>query len=344
METKDFGGSTRKKETSEDPVSRTNEMRLNHRFPEDRQKLLKEQFMDLNNKPNTGMGKKIKGTFSAISIHKKDTDLPNSNLAGESRDSSKNRFKELKKDPLSFKNPRNKNRFGNLNNSKFQLKLQAKYQNNNAMTHTPNPKLAYNQSLHSKRRAKTPNPKATLNASTEPFIKTPLINKKFCLVLDLDETLIHFKNDTENAKFLIRPHTYDFLKNLEPFFELIIFTAAKKEYADWILDKIDAKGLIGYRFYRTHCVMSRVCHLKDISRLNRDLRQMLIVDNVQENFSLQKENGIHIKGWYGDTKDTILINLEKLLLEMVEEETTDVRTFLRDKFSAGSYLGLSLFS
>jgi import inner membrane translocase subunit TIM50 len=90
--------------------------------------------------------------------------------------------------------------------------------------------------------------------------------------------------------------------------------------------------------------MSRVCHLKDISRLNRDLNKTLIVDNFQENFSLQKENGIHIRGWYGDTSDTVLETLEALLLEMANSQTENVKKFISDKFKENIYNGLSLFS
>lgn len=126
-----------------------------------------------------------------------------------------------------------------------QVKLHQKYTQNNAMTHTPNPKVgAYNPTAHS-RKSQTPEPKVASNLinnlNRELLIKTKLTKRKYCLVLDLDETLIHFKNDNGRAKFLIRPYTYNFLRNLEPHYELIIFTAAQKEYADWILDKIDNK-------------------------------------------------------------------------------------------------------
>ena len=91
---------------------------------------------------------------------------------------------------------------------------------------------------------------------------TDLPSKRYTLVLDLDETLVHFKNENGKAKFLIRPYVYNLLKNLSTFYELIIFTAAQKEYADWILDKIDSKKSISHRLYREHCVMSRTSHLK----------------------------------------------------------------------------------
>ena len=86
--------------------------------------------------------------------------------------------------------------------------------------------------------------------------------KQYTLVLDLDETLVHFKNEAGKAKFLIRPHAYSFLRNMAAHFEIIIFTAAQKEYADWILDKIDGYGVISHRLYREHCQMNQTSHLK----------------------------------------------------------------------------------
>jgi TFIIF-interacting CTD phosphatase-like protein len=68
------------------------------------------------------------------------------------------------------------------------------------------------------------------------------------------------------------------------------------------------------------------------------------VDNFQENFSLQKENGIHIRGWYGDTSDRVLETLEALLLEMAKSDTENVKRYLSKTFKDNNYNGLSLFS
>ena len=63
----------------------------------------------------------------------------------------------------------------------------------------------------------------------------------YTLVLDLDETLIHFEAgeaDTaeEEGFYMIRPGCNKFLKELSNHFEIVIFTAAMPDYADWILD------------------------------------------------------------------------------------------------------------
>jgi RNA polymerase II subunit A small phosphatase-like protein len=70
---------------------------------------------------------------------------------------------------------------------------------------------------------------------------------KYCLVVDLDETLIHY-NEKENF-YLVRPGVNQFMKELSIHFELILFTASVKEYADWILDQIDPEKYFKTRLY-----------------------------------------------------------------------------------------------
>ena len=43
--------------------------------------------------------------------------------------------------------------------------------------------------------------------------------------------------------------------------------------------------------------------VKDISRLGRDISKIIIIDNMPQNFRLQKENGIFIKTFYGEDQD-----------------------------------------
>ena len=44
----------------------------------------------------------------------------------------------------------------------------------------------------------------------------------------------------------------EFIVEMEQYFEVVIFTAAVQEYADWILDKIDPQKKISHRLYRKH--------------------------------------------------------------------------------------------
>lgn len=83
---------------------------------------------------------------------------------------------------------------------------------------------------------------------------------------------------------------------------------------------------------------------QDISKLNRDLSKTIIVDNFPENFCLQKENGICIKSWVGDTTDDALINLEAVMMQLVRSNCDDVRPFLKQAMPNDPSKGIILVS
>ena len=64
--------------------------------------------------------------------------------------------------------------------------------------------------------------------------------RKYTLVLDLDETLVHFV--TAEKKFKLRPGCLWFIREMSRSFEVVVFTAAAKEYADFILDVIERRA------------------------------------------------------------------------------------------------------
>lgn len=65
-----------------------------------------------------------------------------------------------------------------------------------------------------------------------PALDKKEYEKTYTLVLDLDETLIHFECDDdaqdedEQGYYLIRPGAIKFLNELSKYYELVIFTAA----------------------------------------------------------------------------------------------------------------------
>ena len=57
------------------------------------------------------------------------------------------------------------------------------------------------------------------------------------------------------AGFNVRPFTRECLELVNKYFEVIVFTASHKWYADVILDYIDPeKKLIYHRLYRDQCI------------------------------------------------------------------------------------------
>ena len=166
-----------------------------------------------------------------------------------------------------------------------------------------------------------------------PFIKTPN-KKKYSLVLDLDETLINveFKDKSSNKCILhLRPGLFSFLSKVKPFYELITFTSASKEYAQPIINEIELDNkYFDYNFFREHSVISGNDFVKDISRIGRDMKKIIIIDNMEQNFRLNKKNGIKIKAFYGDQNDKILFELCKILVMIVKQGYEDLTLALQN--------------
>lgn len=55
-------------------------------------------------------------------------------------------------------------------------------------------------------------------------------------MLDLDETLVHYFEQGNQGRCLIRPGVFEFLEEMSGLFEVVIFTAAMQDYADWVID------------------------------------------------------------------------------------------------------------
>ena len=162
-----------------------------------------------------------------------------------------------------------------------------------------------------------------------PFLPKMNSKYKYTLVLDLDETIIHCP-DQQEIQPLIRPGTEKFLSELSQYYEIVIFTAAMQDYADFILDQIDKeKKWISHRLYRQHTTVLKRSYLKDIAKLGRDLTKTIIIDNASDNFQLQTDNGIFITTWIDDENDTALYDLIPVLKEIAVKKVNDVRKALR---------------
>ena len=159
-----------------------------------------------------------------------------------------------------------------------------------------------------------------------PFLPPIDPKYKFTLILDMDETLIHFFFTHINGMFFVRPYCLDFLNELNNIYEIITFTAGTKDYADNILNQLDINNnIFKYRLYRQHTSILGCNVYKDLSKIGRDLNKTIIIDNLRENFKMQPNNGIFIKTWTSDVNDTQLRDLKKILKAIVEFNVTDVK-------------------
>ena len=157
--------------------------------------------------------------------------------------------------------------------------------------------------------------------------KVPYITKKnykkYSLVLDLDETLIYFKvnhNQNNEGILKLRPGVFTFLEKVKEYYEIILFTEASEAYTELVLEAFNKKKYFDYKLFRQHTIIIGQDFVKDLQRIGRPLDKIIIIDNIAQNFRMQKANGINIKSFYGeDQKDQALIYLIPILINIAKD-------------------------
>ena len=99
---------------------------------------------------------------------------------------------------------------------------------------------------------------------------------------------------------------------MAPHFEIVMFTASLSKYAGPLFKRLDPQGtLIDFCLFREHCTVvpngkNNELFVKDLSRLGRDLKDVIIVDNSPAAYLYHPMNALPSLNWYSDMKDTEL--------------------------------------
>ena len=174
------------------------------------------------------------------------------------------------------------------------------------------------------------NPEEKNSSELTTYLLPKQSSNKKTLVLDLDETLVHsqfqpfdvpsditlkieLENELHDIHVMVRPGVSEFLKNMGKIYEIVIFTASVSKYADPLLDIIDKEKNCKFRLFREHCTPINTCYVKEIKKLGRELKNVIIVDNSPMSYALNPENGIPINTWFDDKSDRELYNISSIL-------------------------------
>lgn len=153
-----------------------------------------------------------------------------------------------------------------------------------------------------------------------------------CLILDLDETLIHssfgslrhadyivpveFECLWHDVKVIKRPGVDDFLKKMGEIYEVVVFTASVSKFADPVLDKLDIHQAVSHRLFRESCYNHNGDYVKDLSQLGRPLSGIIILDNSPVSYTFHPKNAVPVSSWFDDPHDTELIDLCPFLVDL----------------------------
>lgn len=170
--------------------------------------------------------------------------------------------------------------------------------------------------------------------------KSPEFKGKKCLILDLDETLVHssFKylrtadfvipveidDQVHNVYVIKRPGVDEFLKLVGRIYEVVVFTASVSRYGDPLLDVLDRHESIHHRLFRDSCYNYEGNYIKNLSQIGRPLSDLIILDNSPASYIFHPQHAVPISSWFSDIHDNELLDIMPLLEDLAQEKVPDV--------------------
>lgn len=170
--------------------------------------------------------------------------------------------------------------------------------------------------------------------------KSKQLQNKKCLILDLDETLVHssFKylksadfvlpvdidDQIHNVYVIKRPGVDEFLEKVGKLYEVVVFTASVSRYGDPLLDILDKNKTIHHRLFREACYNYEGNYIKNLSQIGRQLSDIIILDNSPASYIFHPQHAIPISSWFSDTHDNELLDIIPLLEDLSKSNVLDV--------------------
>ncbi|KAL1965872.1 hypothetical protein VTN77DRAFT_5005 [Rasamsonia byssochlamydoides] len=158
----------------------------------------------------------------------------------------------------------------------------------------------------------------------------PNMRQPYTLVLSLEDLLVHSEWTREHGwRVAKRPGVDYFLRYLNQYYELVLFTSVPSMMADQVLRKLDPYRIIRWPLFREATKYKDGEYVKDLSYLNRDLSKVILIDTVEAHAREQPENAIILPKWKGDPKDKTLVALIPFLEYVAGMGIEDVRPVLK---------------
>lgn len=159
----------------------------------------------------------------------------------------------------------------------------------------------------------------------------PYLQPKYTLVIEMKNILVSPEwTYATGYRFKKRPALDYFLDVVGyPNFEVVIYTSEASMTAASVVENMDPKQRVMYKLYRDCTKYMNGHHVKDLSKLNRDLKKVIYIDFDPQSFQLNPENVLRLPKWDGDMEDTALLDLAELLKTIHLSDVDDVRPTLQ---------------
>jgi Dullard-like phosphatase family protein len=157
------------------------------------------------------------------------------------------------------------------------------------------------------------------NQYVEYYTPPPEQRNRKTLILDLDETLVHYSTFSPHPNvasievgyppftICLRPGLHQFLKFALDNFDVFVYTYGDQDYAKPILDVILPSLDEDHRLYRDSCQIKKGNVFKDLKMLERKPENMIFVDDNRAASRFHPQNTLQIINWEGSPTDDALI-------------------------------------
>ncbi|OAX80647.1 mitochondrial import inner membrane translocase subunit tim50 [Emergomyces africanus] len=158
----------------------------------------------------------------------------------------------------------------------------------------------------------------------------PMMRQPYTLVISLEDLLVHSEWTREHGyRVAKRPGVDYFLRYLNQYYELVLFTSVPSMMADQVLRKLDPYRIIRWVLFREATKYEDGEHVKDLSYLNRDLSKVIMIDTHAPHAKRQPENAIILDKWKGKPGDKELVALIPFLEYVAGMGIEDVRPVIK---------------
>ena len=151
------------------------------------------------------------------------------------------------------------------------------------------------------------------------------------LVLDLEKTLVASEWDRKRGwRHAKRPGVDKFLLDMAQYYEIVLYSPSIDGIAEPVVNELDKNGCIMHRIYRDGTYYHNGVHVKDISKLNRNMNRIIVIDDDLAECQFYPENVVKVKPYDdpSDRSDNTLARITPFLIEIARENHSNIPELL----------------
>jgi len=163
-------------------------------------------------------------------------------------------------------------------------------------------------------------------------VQYPYYQPPYTLVIETNNVLIKSEYSANSGwRYKKRAGVEQFLRALgsSGMFEIVFFTMKDGGTIQPTLEALDKEhDKVAYKLYRDSTHYIQGTHVKDLSKLNRDLTKVILIDTDEKAAQLQPRNSLILPPWDGNPKDIQLLELITFFQSIYTYKVDDTRTIL----------------